>query len=139
MQITDRGDDKMSDLKNKVFKIAAASRDGKRVDSHFGMATVYQIISVNMDDGTWKSDRIQEVNFPGTEVAGDTRCWGHNEERVTYVAEKLADCKYLLISKIGPHPQRVLARYNFECLETNMEIDEAVKKIIEFETKQGGK
>ena len=127
----------MSNSKNKVFKIAAASKDGERVDSHFGMAAVYHIIKVNMDTGTWEHDRIQEINFPGTEVTGDTRCWGHDDERVTYVAEKLSDCKYLLISKIGHHPQRVLARYDFECLETNMELDEAVKKIMEFEEKRG--
>ena len=128
----------MSSLKNVSFKVAAASRDGIRVDTHFGFATVYHIINVDIEDKTWELERIQEIDFPGTEVTGNTRCWGHDEEKVTFTAEQLRGCKYLLISKIGPHPQRVLARYNFECLETNMEIGEAVKKIIEFETKVGG-
>lgn len=121
------------------FKIAAASKNGISVDTHFGLATLYRIIGVDLESRTWEVERVQEIEFPGTEVTGNTRCWGHDEEKVTVVAENLKDCKYLLISKIGPHPQRVLARYNFECLETNMEIDEAVKKIIEFETKTGGK
>lgn len=120
------------------FKIAAASKNGISVDTHFGLATLYRVISVDMINKTWEIERVQEIEFPGTEVTGDTRCWGHDEEKVKFTAEKIKDCKYLLISKIGPHPQRVLARYNFECLETNMEIDEAVKKIIEFESKSGG-
>ena len=117
----------------KDFKIAAASKDGERVDIHFGFADVYRIIKVNMEDKTWTIERVQELNFPGVETTGDTRCWGRDEGRVTFTAEALKDCKYLLVSKIGPHPQRVLARYNFECLETNMELGEAVEKIIEFE------
>lgn len=121
------------------FKIAAASKYGESVDTHFGLATLYHIINVNLKDKTWETERVEEIHFPGTETTGDTRCWGHDEERVTYAAEQLKDCKYLLISKIGPHPQRVLARYNFECLETNMKIDHAVEKIIEFESKKGEK
>lgn len=121
------------------FKIAAASKNGISVDTHFGLATVYRIIDVDIEKKEWEIERVQKIEFPGTEVTGDTRCWGHDEEKVTVVAENLKDCKYLLISKIGPHPQRVLARYNFECLETNMEIEDAVNKIIEFETKLGGK
>ena len=117
----------------KDFKIAAASKDGERVDTHFGFADVYRIINVNAEDKTWSIERVQELNFPGVETTGDTRCWGRDEGRVTFTAEALKDCKYLLVSKIGPHPQRVLARYNFECLETNMELGEAVEKIIEFE------
>ncbi len=115
------------------FKIACASKDGEYIDSHFGQAKVYKIINVDMENKSWKIERTQELNFPGEETTGDTRCWGHDDSKVTYVAEQLKDCKYLLVSKIGPHPQRVLARYNFECLETNMSIDEACKKIIEFE------
>ncbi len=34
----------------KDFKIAAASKDGERVDTHFGFADVYRIIKVNMED-----------------------------------------------------------------------------------------
>ena len=121
----------------KDFKIAAASKDGERVDTHFGFATTYRIIKVNMDDKTWAIERVQELNFPGEETTGDTRCWGRDEGKVTFTAEALKDCKYLLVSKIGPHPQRILARSNFECLETNMTLEEAVPKIIEFEERLG--
>ncbi len=121
----------------KDFKIAAASKDGERVDTHFGFATTYRIIKVNTDDKTWTIERVQELNFPGAETTGDTRCWGRDEGKVTFTAEALKDCKYLLVSKIGPHPQRILARYNFECLETNMTLEEAVPKIIEFEERLG--
>ena len=118
------------------FKIAAASTEGVSIDAHFGHANIYRVINVNMSDKTWEVERIQEINFPGIENTGETRCWGHDEMKVTYIAEKLKDCKYLLISKIGPHPQRVLARYQFECLETNMTIGDAVNKIIEYEEKR---
>ncbi len=120
----------------KEFKIALASKDGERVDSHFGHAVIYRIVKVDTEKRNWEIERVQELNFPGEETTGDTRCWGHDETKVTYIAEALKDCKYLVISKIGPHPQRVLARYDFECLETNMTIEETVEKIIEFEEKR---
>ena len=50
----------MNSLKNVSFRVAAASRDGIRVDTHFGFATVYHIINVDIEDKTPQIHRIHE-------------------------------------------------------------------------------
>lgn len=114
------------------YYIAAASKDGVTVDSHFGHADTYQIIAVDAGKHEWKVERVLEVHFPGEENTGDTVCWGCSEEKVEYVAEQLKDCRYILVQKIGPRPHKILQRHELDCMETDLDISQAVKKIIEY-------
>lgn len=113
------------------YYIAVASRDGITVDSHFGTADTYQIIEVNAEKKEWQTDIVLKVHFP-EENTRETGCWGCVEEKVEYVAEQLKDCRYVLVQKIGARPYKILQRHGLDCIETDLNIDQAVRKIMEY-------
>lgn len=114
------------------YYIAAASRDGVTVDSHFGTADTYQIIAVDAGKKEWQTETVRKVHFPGEENTGDTGCWGCVEEKVEYVAEQLKDCRYVLVQKIGARPYKILQRHGLDCIEADLDISQAVRGIMEY-------
>lgn len=118
------------------YYIAAASRDGVTVDSHFGTADTYQIIAVDVSKKEWQRETVLKVHFPGEENTGDTGCWGCMEEKVEYVAEQLKDCRYVLVQKIGARPYKILQRNGLDCIETDLDISQAMRKIMKYSERQ---
>lgn len=120
------------------YEVAAASVNGISVDSHFGQAKIYRIISVDEDREQWKFVNLVELDWEDL-ISEGGGCCGHNEKVIEYVAEKLRGCRYVLVEKIGPRPQKILKRYGLECLETGANIDEALKKLIRYNKRFSGK
>ncbi|MCD8038946.1 MAG: hypothetical protein LUE96_07675 [Lachnospiraceae bacterium] len=116
------------------YFVAAASGNGISVDTHFGYARTYRIIGVDDEQGTWETQETRNISL-NDELSGDGGCFGHDEGTIAGVAEQLKDCRYVLVEKIGARPQKILQRNGLEVLETDMKIDDAVRKIIQYQKK----
>lgn len=73
------------------MKVAFATEDGKRVDSHFGRCMVFSVFEVNEKGYKWLEAR--EVSEQSIQVESEK-----NERRV----ELVKDCTLLFICQIGP-------------------------------------
>lgn len=120
------------------YDVAVASVDGGCIDSHFGQAKTYQIISVDEEGEQWKIIRTVTLDWDDLMQEGEGGCCAHNEKIVEYVAEQLKGCRYVLVGKIGPRPQKLMKRYGLDCLETNLNIDEAVERLIRYDQRFSG-
>ena len=73
-------------------KIAVASSDGIVVNSHFGHATRFYIYEIV--DG---QEKLREIR----NVAPVCQGGSHDDRRLNENIDRIADCKYLLVSRIG--------------------------------------
>jgi lactoylglutathione lyase len=85
------------------LRVAVASRRGERIDLHFGAAAEFTVFDVTAEGATL----IGRRDIAGHALAED------ETERNT-VCRMLADCKVLLVEKVGPNPQEMLARAGIE-------------------------
>ncbi|HEY0282787.1 MAG TPA: NifB/NifX family molybdenum-iron cluster-binding protein [Rhizomicrobium sp.] len=85
-----------------TVRIAVASSDGATVDQHFGQATGFWVFDVAADGITARERRDIASHVIGDEGPRDTVC------------RMLADCKVLLVSRVGVSPQETLAKAGIE-------------------------
>lgn len=106
------------------YKIAVASTDGKVVNQHFGRAEKFYILEVNDDNEFYyveERDNIASCN-------GGT----HSDEGLNLTVQLLIDCKYVLVSQIGPVAEYALSKKGVTAFAISHYIEEAVKKLIHF-------
>lgn len=129
------------------YRIAVASGDGKTVDTGFGAAEDFLIYEVNgteyrllekrkslcsvsrnadVDQGTSCADH--ENNASGCDGDGNTDCRGHGKH--SGMVSAVSDCKCVLCKKIGYGAQKELERKGILSFDIEMDIDEALKKIV---------
>ena len=84
------------------LRMAVASRDGLRVDQHFGQAEDFLVYDVAGDTA-----KLVETRKVAAHAQGD-------EDPRQTIIRMLADCKILLVAKIGPTPQEQLAASGIE-------------------------
>ena len=109
------------------MRIAVATEDGVHVAGHFGRIREYQIFEIDPKENLiWKTEKIEireeEIPKPDTD-GGSGGCMGHNEKALEYIATKLEGCTYVVLD--GIHP-----------LETNIEINEALRKLVDYTRKK---
>jgi lactoylglutathione lyase len=97
-----------------LLKIAVASGPSGLIDQHFGQAETFQIFHQGADGPEPIESRTVAAFAEGDEDRRDTIC------------RMLADCRVLLVAKIGPNPQEKLARAGIEASDIH-----AGKPIIE--------
>jgi lactoylglutathione lyase len=85
-----------------ALRIAVASRDGTRIDKHFGQTEEFLIFDVSGDGAVEAGRRDVASHARGEEDVRDTVC------------RMLAHCNILLVSKIGVAPQQKLAGAGIE-------------------------
>ncbi|WP_454918072.1 lactoylglutathione lyase [Xanthobacter sediminis] len=88
-----------------VLRIAVATRDGTRIDQHFGQTDVFF---------------IYDVAGAGPVLAGRRAIADHEqegEERRDTIYRMIGDCRMLLVAKIGVTPQEVLASKGVEATD----------------------
>lgn len=90
-----------------TFKIAAVTEDGKKISSHFGMASTYRIFTVadNQILGETQRPKPHHAHHPQHEGQHEGHAGNHDD-----MFAPLADCKVLLCGGMGePAYQRALA------------------------------
>ncbi len=107
------------------YKIAVASTDGKVINQHFGRAEKFYIIDV--EDS--KEYHYLEERETFAACQGGT----HDEDLLTRNVELLSDCKYVLVSQIGPGAEYALSKRGVTAFAIANYVDEAVKKLIHYE------
>ena len=102
-------------------KIAVASSDGIVVNSHFGRATQFYIYEM-VDDGA-KLLEIRKV---------EPVCQGgnHDSERMNDTMDKISDCEYLLVSKIGYGAVAVAEQKGVVPYEIPGVIEESIQQLL---------
>ena len=100
-----------------VLRIAVATRDGTRVDLHFGHAEAFAIYDV---------DATGSRHFE-TRVIADHALNEEEDTRET-IYRMIADCRILLLAKIGAAPQEALAAIGIEA--TNMHAGKGVEAAL---------
>lgn len=106
------------------YRVAVASTDGKVINQHFGRAEKFYIIDVE-DSGEY---RYLETREACAACQGGT----HAEDLLVRNAELLSDCKYVLVSQIGPGAEYALSKKGITAFAVANYIDEAVKKLIQY-------
>jgi nitrogen fixation protein NifB len=106
--------------KNPSILVAVATKGGGLVNQHFGHAKEFQIYEV---DGN-------EVHFIGHRKI-DHYCQGGYGEKATleHIIQAIADCKAVLVSKIGECPKEKLHASGIQTVET---YDVIEKVALEF-------
>jgi nitrogen fixation protein NifX len=108
-----------------TYKIAIATTDGKVINQHFGRTEYFYIGEVNdMEEFRYLEKRKLTPVCQGKE---------HEAEVLYNVAEKLSDCRYVLVSQIGPSAEYVLNEKGISVLTIRHYIDSAVKKLMEYD------
>jgi lactoylglutathione lyase len=84
------------------LRIAVASSSGNRIDQHFGQTEIFRVYDVSAGSIVHLEDRDIANHAQGDEDRRDTIC------------RMLADCRVLLVAKIGIAPQEKLAGVGVE-------------------------
>ena len=104
------------------YRVAVASTDGKYVNEHFGRAKQFLIFELN--DQGYQFIELRR-NQPACNVEQP------DEARHLSTVELLADCKAVLVSRIGPGAEQYLLQHGIKALIIPDFIDEALKQIKE--------
>ena len=108
------------------LRVAVASSNGKRVDRHFGQTDDLWIFDVAEAE-----QKMIEVRNIGTNALGD-------EDRRQTIYRLVADCKVLLIAKIGVTPREKLASLGVEGIDkhSHASVDAALRDVYRIKTSQ---
>ena len=107
------------------YKIAVASSDGIVVNQHFGHADKFLIYEVQ-NDGNYNFIEIRNVK-PVCDYGN------HDDNRLTENLDKINDCKYLLVSKIGMGASLRAEHSGIIPIELPDMIENSVRKVISLE------
>lgn len=73
------------------MKVAFATEDGKRVDSHFGRCACFSVFEINESEYQWLAAR--EISETGLQV---------ESEKIEKRVDAVKDCTLLFVCQIGP-------------------------------------
>lgn len=107
------------------YKIAVASSDEIVVNQHFGRADKFLIFKVE-NDGSF--------SFIETRAVKPVCNYGnHDDGQLTENLQKIKDCKYFLVSKIGTGASIQAEQLGITPMELPDMIEESIRKVISFE------
>jgi predicted Fe-Mo cluster-binding NifX family protein len=106
------------------YKIAIASTDGKVINQHFGKAEKFYIMEV-------KENEEYELLEVRTQQAPCSKS-SHKEEELLQAVNSVADCRYILVSHLGPAAEYALNKKGVTAFVISHYISEAVKKLIQY-------
>lgn len=106
------------------YRIAVASTDGKVVNQHFGRAEQFHIL---LADG-------ETIGRYGESRRTAPLCGGgdHDLVELKKAAELLADCDYLLVSRIGPGARQALMERGIEVFELPGLIEDSLRRLFSY-------
>ncbi|MDR3516694.1 MAG: NifB/NifX family molybdenum-iron cluster-binding protein [Azospirillaceae bacterium] len=103
-------------------KVAVASQDGRTVDQHFGQATQFVIYEV-------AGSVFRVLEHRTSQPSCGTAASGHDEDRMQQTVELIADCRAVLVARIGPAAERRLAARGIEAFMVPTFIDRAMQRL----------
>lgn len=111
-------------MDREEYKIAVASSDGIVVNSHFGKARDFYIYQI---------DDKEQIHFQEKRSVTPV-CEGgnHDDEKLGTNLEKIKDCKYLLVSRIGARAANIAESFGIESYEIPGIIEEAIEQLIKY-------
>ncbi len=104
-------------------KIAVASSDGIVVNRHFGHAGKFYIYEIADDDAKLVETRKVEPVCQGG---------NHDDRRLSENIDKIGDCKYLLVSKIGYGAAAVAEQRGVIPYEIPGVIEESIQQLLNY-------
>lgn len=110
-------------MDNETERIAVASSDGIVVNSHFGHAAQFYIYEIKEDDV-----RLLEIRKVDPVCQGGT----HDDKRLGETIDKIADCKYLLASRIGYGAAAAVGQRGIVPYELPGIIGESIEKLRSY-------
>ena len=114
-----------------VHKIAVASRDGKLV-YHFGQADRFLIFEISPLSVHYLETRsVSPACDPDFHEAG-------HERVIAETASSIADCRAVLVSRIGPGAAALLARRGIRPLQVSTFIKDALQEYLEGSCREAG-
>ena len=109
---------------DKLFRIAAASTDGKMIDRHFGKADSFFIFDIDASGWTFVEQRNVTPLCESCDEDG-----GHSS-----ILESLADCTAVVAVKIGAKAKRDLEINHISAFEQPDHLDKAMAKLAAYYT-----
>jgi predicted Fe-Mo cluster-binding NifX family protein len=110
-------------MADEEVKIAVASSDGIVVNNHFGRAKTFYIYKVKDNNAELIEKRELE---PVCEMGN------HDEDRLKDNLEKLKDCDYLLVSRIGDGARAAALGAGIESFEIPGIIEKSIDQLIKY-------
>lgn len=111
-------------MDKEEYKIAVASSDGIVVNSHFGRAKDFYIYQID--------DKEQIYFLEKRSVTPVCEGGTHENERLKINVEKLEDCTYLLVSRIGNRAVDMAASFGIESYEIPGIIEKSIEQLIKY-------
>lgn len=111
-----------------TYKIAIASSDGIVVNQHFGRTDTFYIYEIE-ESGKYRLIETRAV----TPVCNGGN---HNDNELRENIDKLKDCKYVLVSRIGMGAANMAEQAGLIPMELPGMIEEAIGKLITYEKLQ---
>ena len=103
------------------YRVAVASTDGKYVNEHFGRAKQFLVFEI--DTGGYQFVELRQntpsCGYEGADESGHAR-----------TIDLLADCKAVLVARIGPGAEAVLQAHGLKAYALPDFIDEALWKLM---------
>lgn len=107
----------------ETVKIAVASSDGIVVNTHFGRAGTFYIYEITGDDvKLLESRKVCPVCEGGN----------HDDRRLSENVDKISDCKYLLVSKIGYGAAAAVEQRGIVPYEIPGLIEESIQQLLNY-------
>lgn len=109
------------------YLVAVSSPDGKLISQHFGHTDRFLIVRVE-DNRTFTAVERRPVRAP---------CQGgvHDDQQLAETISLLADCKYVLSTRIGRGAQAALQAAGITPLEIEHFVDYALEKVMHYDSK----
>lgn len=106
------------------YRMGIASSDGIVVNQHFGRAARFLIMDVN-EHG--ESHLVEDRHVVPVCMGGI-----HDDQRLEDMTERLSDCQYLLVSRIGRGAENALERKHIGVFEVPGMIEDSIKKVLVY-------
>lgn len=108
-----------------AYKVAVASSDGIVVNQHFGRANAFYIYQIG---GEAEYSLLEVRKVVPVCNGGD-----HDDDALHKNIRRLADCKYVLVSRIGMGAANMMEQSGMVPMELPGMIEESIDRLIAYE------
>lgn len=107
-----------------IYKIAFASSDGVRVDSHFGAADRFYIVRLDTEEEDYEITGSIEARPP---------CHGgwHEVSKFETVLEQLSDVSAIVAQRVGPGARKFIEEKGKAVYQIPLDIEQAICLLME--------